>query len=37
MMVGKWQDPDLAAKRGFDRFFGLSAGIGAPAAKQPDN
>ncbi len=22
MMVGKWQDPDLPAKRGFDRFFG---------------
>lgn len=23
MVVGKWQDPDLPAKRGFDRFFGL--------------
>lgn len=22
MMVGKWQDPDLPAKRGFHRFFG---------------
>ena len=22
MMVGKWQDPDLPARRGFDRFFG---------------
>lgn len=22
MMVGKWQDPNLPAKRGFDRFFG---------------
>lgn len=22
MMVGKWQDPDLPAKRGFQRFFG---------------
>lgn len=22
MMVGKWQDPDLPAKRGFDRFYG---------------
>ncbi|MCF7784840.1 MAG: arylsulfatase [Prosthecobacter sp.] len=27
MMVGKWQDPDLPAKRGFQRFFGpLCAG-----------
>lgn len=22
MMVGKWQDPDLPVKRGFDRFYG---------------
>jgi arylsulfatase len=22
MMVGKWQDPDLPARRGFNRFFG---------------
>lgn len=22
MMVGKWQDPDLPARRGFDRFYG---------------
>ncbi|MFA6547217.1 MAG: arylsulfatase, partial [Limisphaerales bacterium] len=22
MMVGKWQDPELPARRGFDRFFG---------------
>ena len=22
MMVGKWQDPDLPTKRGFDRFYG---------------
>jgi arylsulfatase A-like enzyme len=22
MMVGKWQDPDLPARRGFDHFFG---------------
>lgn len=22
MMVGKWQDPDLPIRRGFDRFFG---------------
>jgi arylsulfatase len=27
MMVGKWQDPDLPARRGFQRFFGpLCAG-----------